>query len=210
MLVHTHKATWIELGCTNPYPAFLAITATCLLMFVLVFVFHQEASVKALLTRASYVLIITCFVVATTRRYCEVPLVKQALSTSNVDLFTRTPSCYVERHQVIADIQEVLNSRRLGLYHLIQGPHGTGKTTAVQESIQASDICGITYESVPFHHVRVDFGMFLANEFKITAMNCLPAIAEPIGYFITGRKCPESEVERVGVALTQFYKLPTS
>ena len=52
-----------------------------------------------------------------------------------------------------------------------------------------------------FHHVRVDFGMFLANEFKITAMNCLPAIAEPIGYFITGCNCPESEVERVEVCL---------
>ena len=63
---------------------------------------------------------------------CEVSWVKNAFHNGYQETFD-SPNCLINRSDVIQMI--VNNTQSYGLYHVLEGPHGCGKTTAVKYAL---------------------------------------------------------------------------
>ena len=147
-----------------------------------------------------------CFV-AYLSRSCEHVLVVQAFRTGWKTLPEHNVLCYVERNKTDELLWNVLQPkvRGIGKYTLVEGPHGSGKSTYFTKMVRQSGEHGaeILYVNIPFTS-HSDFGLYLADVLSID-LNCLPPIRDPVSYIfnkiVNPRECPDTVLRRVVACL---------
>jgi hypothetical protein len=121
---------------------------------------------------------------------CEVSWAKNAFLNGYKGAFD-SPNCLINRSEVIEMI--VHSTQSYGLYHVLEGPHGCGKTTAVQYAINKIG-SGALYISVRPDH---EFDDSLASAFYLGYI-CKPNFLQHIGsHFGVGNACPKRALDRV-------------
>ena len=48
------------------------------------------------------------------------------------------PPCYVNRSTLTQSLATIMTMQRSGVYHLVNGPHGCGKSTTLREAVSVS------------------------------------------------------------------------
>lgn len=113
--------------------------------------------------------------------------------------FSSQPSCFVNSTTMIEQMKDALNlhtQNAPGVYYLIEGPHGSGKTTALKYAAKALDDNIIYYVTVDHSH---DFSMSLANALPIVDLGCEESLASK-----TKKECPETLEGRVKSCLSEL------
>ena len=120
---------------------------------------------------------------------CEVSWAKKAFLNGYKGEIA-SPKCLINRSEVI---QTVVHSFPLyGLYHVLEGPHGCGKTTAVQYALNTIGF-GAVYISVELDQ----FDESLASAFNLGYI-CKPQFLQYLGnHFGVGNACPKTALDRV-------------
>ena len=108
------------------------------------------------------------------------------------------PPCFVNHTTMIEQMKDTLKSHTqhtTGMYYLLEGPHGSGKTTALKAAAETIDD-NIAYVMVDIHE---DFGVSLADALFID-LGCKESqspIDKFLGIIFLKKKCPETTEARV-------------
>ena len=75
-------------------------------------------------------------------KLCETTYLKVTFENGPQSLLLERPSCFVNSTEVVQELTELMDPRQ-GVYHVVLGPHGCGKTTALKEAVALSQ--GVLY-----------------------------------------------------------------
>lgn len=130
---------------------------------------------------------------------CEPPYVKLAFETGpqqhTVQIY---PPCYVNRSTVTQGLSTRMTEHRSGVYYVVLGPHGCGKSTALMEAVSVSP--RTVYAEVSSDGdfpqtlataLSIDFGCFSGSLYDFLT---LPS-------FAVRRKCPTTMQEHLSSIL---------
>ena len=142
--------------CITWWPIVASITTVTLTMYVVLYCYRSDKSVAQLfqaicgITTLQLTFIIFLVIVIDTE--CILPNAKFAFQQP---LKFKPVSCLIPRPDEIHKVQSILtpphnNTYRIhpGLYFLISGPHGSGKTTLIQQAISNGSSSRALYVSV--------------------------------------------------------------
>ena len=137
-----------------------------------------------------------------TSEECQLVYIKQRFKKNNTE-FSRPP-CFCDNTTIIARMKENIKLQNAtGSYYLLEGPHGSGKTTVLLSAVEAIGN-NIVYVSVSQDR---DFGLTFANGLSID-LGCSPSIIDGIIYLlgVRNKTCPETLEEKVEVCLDLLEK----
>ena len=112
------------------------------------------------------------------------------------------PPCFMNNTAMIEHVKDKLKlhtQNATGMYYLVEGPHGCGKTTALR---YAAEAIGDNIAYVTVDH-SADFGMSLANALSID-LGCKES---PTGVIPVKKKCPETLGDRVKRCLNELEQI---
>ena len=136
-------------------------------------------------------------------KLCETTYIKVTFEQGPQRLTLARPSCFVNRTELVQELRDLMDPRK-GVYHVVLGPHGCGKTTALKEAVALSQ--GVVYFSASSDG---NFPMDLAAALSID-FACPSGTYSYLDYLATvtpfsRRKCPEGFMAQAA-ALTNILK----
>jgi KaiC/GvpD/RAD55 family RecA-like ATPase len=130
-------------------------------------------------------------------QHCQLVQIKESFTTK---FEFSHPSCFLDNTTMIEHMKDnLIEQSATGVYYLLEGPHGSGKTTALKSAVQAvsNNIIYLTVDQ------SKDFGISLANTLSID-LGCkdIPFFLDPVSEKLSiKRACPETLKQKVRICL---------
>ena len=129
--------------------------------------------------------------------HCQLVQIKESF---NKKFEFSHPPCFLDNTTMIEHMKDkLIEQNATGVYYLLEGPHGSGKTTALKSAVRAvnNNIMYLTVDQ------SKDFGTSLANKLSIDlGCNNIPFFLDTIAQTLSIRRaCPETLEQKVRICL---------